>query len=196
MATLPILRQALARPVTPIALPDASRAAVAAVFTRELELLFIQRAKHPDDPWSGHISFPGGKREAQDPDLLATARRETREEVGLDLHRAELLGALDPISTVSGLPNMIVSPYVFLVDQLEDLRPNREVAAVHTLNLGYLLDDRDRGRFSFQFKGHDVTMPKIDLPGDTFLWGMTLRMVDQLLDRIDGRGIGLARIRS
>ena len=196
MPTLPALRQALTRPVTPLDMPDASEAAVAAVFTANLDLLFIERAKHPGDPWSGHISFPGGKREPEDPDLLGTAQRETWEELGLDLSGAELLGGLDEITTVAGLPNMIVRPYVFLMEELPALKPNPEVAQVHLRSLRSLLDDHGRGRFSFDFKGHPVTLPKIDFaPGDTFLWGMTLRMVDQLLDRIDGRGIGLARIR-
>ena len=57
--------------------------------------------------------------------------------------------------------------------------------------------DEGRGRFTLDFRGQNVVMPKVDTPfaGDAFLWGMTLRMVDGLLDRMDGRGIGLARIR-
>ena len=85
---------------------------------------------------------------------------------------------------------------MFLVDDIPSLTPNIEVAHVHLMPLEHLLQDRLRGQFSFQFKGHPVTLPKIDFPGEAFLWGMTLRMVDQLLDRLDGRGIGLARLRT
>ena len=46
-------------------------------------VLLIKRAEHPLDPWSGHIGLPGGRRETDDLDVLATARRETHEEVGL-----------------------------------------------------------------------------------------------------------------
>ena len=64
---------------------DKTRAAVAAVLgpTPEgLQLLFIERAQHPDDPWSGHIAFPGGRIEIDDPSPRAAAERETLEEVG------------------------------------------------------------------------------------------------------------------
>ena len=66
---------------------DKTQAAVAAVFhlrRDDLYLLFIERAAHPTDPWSGHIAFPGGTAEPDDPDLKYTAERETREELGLD----------------------------------------------------------------------------------------------------------------
>src|SRR5688572_15001632 len=81
-------------------------AAVAAIL-REVpgmsaaELFFIRRAEHPQDPWSGHIAFPGGRRDPGDPNLLATAMRETLEEVGIDLSRAKLLGRLPDVPSFS-----------------------------------------------------------------------------------------------
>lgn len=197
MTGLDRLRQVLDAPTTPLAHPGGARAAVAAVFSHDLELLFMQRATVPGDPWSGHISFPGGRAEPGDPSLLHTAIRETREELGLDLERGEVLGRLDDVSTVSGLPPMVVQPWVFLVPDFGELAPNREVAAVHRVHLETLLSDHGRSTFQLDFRGHPVTMPRIvdPFPG-AFLWGMTLRMVDGLLDRLDGRGIGLARLRS
>src|SRR5438105_2270539 len=74
------------------------KAAVAAIVRErnaELELLFIRRAEHPQDPWSGHMAFPGGRVDHDDPDALAAAVRETREELGLDLGvHGEKLGEL------------------------------------------------------------------------------------------------------
>ena len=64
----------------------------------EPEVLLIRRAEKVGDPWSGHMAFPGGRADPRDPDLRATAVRETREEVGLDLENdAELIGILDDI---------------------------------------------------------------------------------------------------
>ena len=63
-------------------------AAVALVLrpgTGGLEALFIKRAEHPDDPWSGHVGLPGGRAEDSDPGLVHTAVRETEEEIGLRL---------------------------------------------------------------------------------------------------------------
>jgi 8-oxo-dGTP pyrophosphatase MutT (NUDIX family) len=65
---------------------------------RRLELLFIQRAASERDPFSGHVAFPGGRRDASDEDDLACAIRETSEEVGIDLTASRhfsLLGRLD-----------------------------------------------------------------------------------------------------
>src|SRR5437868_134308 len=67
------------------------RAAVAAVLRQgeiEPEVLFIHRAEHPLDPWSGHMAFPGGRVEPQDASEQAAAERETEEEVGLRLAEA------------------------------------------------------------------------------------------------------------
>jgi 8-oxo-dGTP pyrophosphatase MutT (NUDIX family) len=74
-----------------------TQAAVAVVLRgppEERAVLLIQRAQRAGDPWSGDISLPGGRRQPEDADLVATARRETREEVGLDLTDAALLGWL------------------------------------------------------------------------------------------------------
>ncbi|HXB54963.1 MAG TPA: CoA pyrophosphatase, partial [Vicinamibacteria bacterium] len=61
------VRRALAlRPPTQVAEPAASRAAVALILreaARGLELLFIRRAEHDGDPWSGQVGFPGGRAE-------------------------------------------------------------------------------------------------------------------------------------
>src|SRR3990172_9746127 len=76
--------------------PTNARAAVALVFREGrdgLELLFIKRAEHERDPWSGHIGFPGGRSEPGETDLRTTVARETAEETGLDLARdGELAG--------------------------------------------------------------------------------------------------------
>ena len=80
-----------ARPFSADSDEPGERAAVTAVIRnhpeRGAELLVIRRAEHPLDPWSGHMAFPGGRRELTDPDLSHTALRETFEEVGLDLRR-------------------------------------------------------------------------------------------------------------
>src|SRR5439155_1604605 len=79
----------------PVDAPGARPAAVALVLIegREgLEALFIHRAERAGDPWSGQVALPGGRHEPSDPDLLATAIRETLEETGVDLSRAECLG--------------------------------------------------------------------------------------------------------
>src|SRR4051812_23466320 len=98
---------------------EGRRAAVAIILREHeggLEALFIRRADHPLDPWSGQMAFPGGRQDPEDADLLATALRETVEEVGIDLAAAgELLGTLDEVRAMARMRPMdlVIAPYVF-----------------------------------------------------------------------------------
>ena len=70
----------------------------------------------------GQISFPGGVRDSTDPDLLATALRESEEEIGLDPAKAAVWGTLSPVATVTGY---WVIPFVALIPCPYDFRLNR-----------------------------------------------------------------------
>ncbi|MCO4744666.1 MAG: CoA pyrophosphatase [Proteobacteria bacterium] len=193
MPTLDRIRQALARePFTAPTLDDKRDAAVAAILNKDLDLLLIRRATRERDPWSGHLSFPGGRRDPTDFDMLHTARRETVEEVGLDLSNADLLGRLDDVATKRPV-QMLVRPYVFAVEDYGDLKLEAsEVAGIHTLPVAHLLQGRGRSSFTFQWQGNDVELPKVDFD-DVMLWGLTLQLIDDLLHRLDGQGTGLRR---
>ena len=87
---------------------------------REAQLLFTQRTFTVKDH-RGQISFPGGVQDAEDPDLLATALRETQEEIGLDPEAVEVLGALPPVATITGYR---ITPFVGLIPHPYDFHPN------------------------------------------------------------------------
>lgn len=103
---------------------NARRAGVLALFYPHLSdeggkynhnLIFIQRSsREPRDRHSGQISFPGGSHESGDQDLAATATRETWEEIGVPVHRIEVLGALTDLYIP--VSNFLVSPYVGYID--------------------------------------------------------------------------------
>src|SRR5436190_18460752 len=80
----------------------------------------------------GHISFPGGRRESGDQDLLATALRESFEEIGLDPLRVEIFGRVDDFSTRDG--NIFIAGFVGLIDPAASPYPwrpaQREVAEI------------------------------------------------------------------
>ena len=67
----------------------------------DAEVIFIKRAARTGDRWTSHVAFPGGKRDPEDEDDKATAIRETREEVGLDLSGSDVIH-------VGNLPERIV----------------------------------------------------------------------------------------
>jgi 8-oxo-dGTP pyrophosphatase MutT (NUDIX family) len=169
------------------------RAAVAAILTPDLDLVFMRRAEYEGDPWSGHVAFPGGGVEPTDRDGLAAAVRETEEEVGVRLDEAEWLGELDVLGPQVNPFAIRIEPYVFALRSPPRFRLNGEVQSIHLLSLDALLRGDGRKAFEYDWKGQKMTLACVDFDG-VRLWGLTLRIVDDLLHRLDGRGIGLDRI--
>lgn len=198
MATVEQLRRALAAPPATLT-PSAGRAAVAAVLAPApagWELLLVRRTARPGDPWSGHLAFPGGRVEPGE-DPFAAALRETVEEVGWALDPSWLLGRLDDLPAVGGRPGMVIHPFVFLAPALPTaLTPQpAEVEEALWVPLRHLLSDEGRGPMEWRRGELRATLPKVELPTTPVpLWGLTLRMVDDLLHRLDGRGVGLERV--
>ncbi|WP_419162551.1 NUDIX hydrolase [Candidatus Palauibacter sp.] len=153
----------------------------------DLELLFVRRAKVPGDPWSGHMALPGGHRDGADADLLETARRETREEVGLDLPRRAFLGRLDDLHPVTRrIPSILISPFVAWHDRDIGVATNDEVQYHVWVPLGALRDPARRSEVRFADGGRERMYPSILFEGDT-IWGLTHRVVMNFLDILTER---------
>jgi 8-oxo-dGTP pyrophosphatase MutT (NUDIX family) len=177
-------RLAAHRPVTD---DDASLlwAAVAVVLVPSPDsVLLIRRADRAGDPWSGHMALPGGRREDQDADLVATAVRETDEEVGLALTRADLLGSLDDVvPRTPVLPPTAVRPYVFSLPERPVLRPNAEVAAYRWAELDHLLLPATYQTVHFDIRGERRAFPAYQLE-EAVVWGMTERILTSLFEQL------------
>jgi 8-oxo-dGTP pyrophosphatase MutT (NUDIX family) len=161
--------------------PGARPAAVALVLVpgaRGVELLFIRRAERADDPWSGQIAFPGGRRDPGDPDLLATALRETREETGVDLTAAERLGVLDDlVPSTPTLPPVLVRPFVFALRERPALAAERrEVARAFWVALGRLAARGARQDLVLTVRGVERRFPAYRVGADV-IWGLTERIL-------------------
>jgi 8-oxo-dGTP pyrophosphatase MutT (NUDIX family) len=145
------------------------------VFTRRRDDL----RRHP-----GEISFPGGRREAQDSDLLATALRETEEEIGLPRGEVEVLGALQPTPTIA--TGYAVYPFVGLIEpgRAWSLSP-REVAAVLEPSLADLRAGHAHRRLLR--RGLPIRTETY-VVGDDLIWGATARMIADLLHRLGDLG--------
>jgi len=147
-----------------------------------LEMLFIERAEHENDPWSGNLAFPGGKVEPGEEPRQA-AERETLEEIGLDLGSARYLGRLSDIAT-SNLP-VRVSCFVYgvpgtdMVTVLSD-----EVGDLFWIGLDDLLATERHVTTMVSFADKEFEVPAIRLPqpGKPLLWGLTYRLVMQFLE--------------
>jgi 8-oxo-dGTP pyrophosphatase MutT (NUDIX family) len=178
-------------PEPPVAQPR--RAAVAVVIRTHPEhgpeVLFIRRAEHPNDPWSGHMAFPGGREEPSDGDLLQTALRETREEVSLDLERhATLLGRLDELPAVARgrRTGLTIAPFVFELAHREvELAFNYEVQEVVWAPLELLFRGELSTTFPYDLAGQRLELPAHDVDG-RIVWGLTHRMLESLFVLLRG----------
>lgn len=147
------------------------------------EFLLMQRARHDNDPWSGQMSFPGGKIDPQDNSAKAAAVREAYEEVGVSLTEEEYLGQLDDIYgfKVDGVYSVLVSSFVFKVNRDPELVANHEVADLVWLPISYL-DNPDNAYSHSDPRNPSLKMPAVMINQDKeqILWGLTLRMLSRL----------------
>ena len=145
---------------------------------RPPSLMFIRR--HADLPThAGQIAFPGGKRDAEDVDLRATALRETHEELGIDAAAIEVIGLLDDIPTPTGF---VVTPVVGHVRGPLALTPaTSEVAEVFSCPLDELArPERYRHSGERSFLGVRYVMHEFQW-NEHRIWGATAHMTVQLL---------------
>ena len=154
----------------------------------EAEILMIKRAEHQGDPWSGHMAFPGGRMEPEDRHGLDVAMRETREEIGLSLSDGEpCIGRLSELMTHFQLKRrpMIVSPYLFRLERQVEFELNHEVAEVIWVPLSFLCDRDNREIMHWQRGNVPIPLPCYYYRGRR-IWGLSLMMLDELLDLLPG----------
>jgi len=145
-------------------------------------VLLIRRAERADDPWSGHMGLPGGRQDPADPDLLATAMRETVEEVGYELTSEGLLGSLDDVWPRSPAPRLIVvRPFVFAVAERPSVTLSGEVAGAFWVPIAELSDPAVYHDTVIAHRGLDLIFPAYHLEQGV-VWGLTERILTPLLE--------------
>lgn len=161
-------------------------AAVAIVRTRgrNESILFIRRSEREEDSWSGHWSFPGGRRDPEDPDPLHTALRELEEECGIRLSREHMETALPTVVARRRTgPFLLVAPFVFGVDgELPTVLDPREAVAAVWIPRSLLCDPAQHCLRPVPHRPDEMLFPAIDLNGVP-LWGFTYRLLTDWLDR-------------
>jgi 8-oxo-dGTP pyrophosphatase MutT (NUDIX family) len=158
------------------------RAAVAVVLHGEPtpRVLLMKRAERAGDPWSGHISLPGGGYQASDGDLRVTAIREAREELGIDLDGARMLGNLAALHPRSSGPTAIeVTPVVFATRVPLEPVCGPEALAAFWLPLDLAASGALEGRY--QVPASPMTFPSWTYEGHV-IWGLTRRILDIVLE--------------
>ena len=157
-----------------------AKAAVALIETTQgpPAVLLIRRASRDGDPWAGHWALPGGRRQHDDADLLATALRETREECGITIPRESLLRDCGTHHAGRHVGHPIpVAVYHFRIDHRPRITPEpTEVAASHWCPLVYLRDRSAHRRGCVNRHQPHAEYPYLPVQ-DHPLWGFTYGVV-------------------
>ena len=158
------------------------RQAAVALLLRErdrgLELLVIRRAENEHDPWSGHMALPGGGYEPGDSSVYDTARRETLEEIGIDLDEGQFLGRLDDVGPRRMPGQLVVSTVVVAIDAEPGPLDQREVVEAFWVPVDSLVDE------TVEIPDFPGSWPAFTYKDHYIIWGLTHRILTQLWDLI------------
>ena len=180
--TLDRLRSILASKINPV-LEDYGEnklASILVVIYGESPLVVMtEKPKHMKFH-AGEISFPGGKLDLNDSNLLETALRETREEIGLDIKPEQVIGQLKPVITLNS--RFTILPFVSVLEKIPPLSANAEVEKIFHIPLEDFLktmsNDPDpthnliQEMYTFEFQGKIV-------------WGASARVLKQIADSLN-----------
>lgn len=165
---------------------DFRRAAVAMLLREqagETEVLFIRRAEHELDPWSGDLAFPGGGVDPTDLSPRAAAERETFEEIGLELAPHLYLGRSDDLA--GAYLSIHIACFVYQLENEANFCLNGEVVDLFWVPFRTLLDPARNCLHEFHYRGAGRCHPVIELPewSNRPLWGITYRLLQNFLGR-------------
>jgi 8-oxo-dGTP pyrophosphatase MutT (NUDIX family) len=131
------------------------------------------------------MGLPGGRREEVDTDLVATAIRETEEELGVILDRAMLVGPLDDVFPRSVVTSpFLVRPYLFALPRRVPLNLSAEVATAEWIPLGRLLDPATYQSVTLTIGESSRAVQGYVLGPEQVIWGMTERVLTPILDAL------------
>ena len=133
------------------------------------------------------MGLPGGRREEVDADLVATAIRETEEELGVRLDRSMLVGMLDDVFPRSQVTSpFLVRPFLFSLPARQPLTLSEEVASAEWLPIARLLDPALYQNVTLTLGGAERVVQGYVLDQERFIWGMTERVLTPVLEVLKG----------
>ena len=135
MIQLDDLKSTLSTPINPkIETDDKYRLAsiLVVIYGKDPIVVMTEKPKHMKFH-AGEISFPGGKLDSADSDLLQTALRETSEEIGLTISKEQVVGQLEPVITLNS--GFLILPFISVVDEISSLSANCEVEKIFHIPL-------------------------------------------------------------
>jgi len=138
---------------------------------------FIQRPTY-EGVHGGQISFPGGKKEDSDPDLIHTALREASEEIGVNFSEINVIGTLTPLYIP--VSNIIVTPVVCWMEKQPVLKPQEEeVVFIIEADIRTLINPAIIKIKPFEIRGEMIDIKYFDY-NDNVIWGATAMILHEL----------------
>ncbi len=147
----------------------------------QLEVLFTKRATHLKHH-PGQVSFPGGKVEPSDKNLIETALRETFEEIGISADSIQILGQLNSYHTISGY---VVTPVIAFVDANQNYAiDENEVSEIFHVPLQHFLHEPNHHTVNLKHKGKNHPVHFMPYQGYN-IWGATAAMLKDLVTHLN-----------
>ena len=161
------------------------RAAVSVISIKGQEIILIKRAQREEDPWSGHIGFPGGREELSDEqNPFYTAIRETKEEIGIQLSSNDLTRGLTPLLPDKDFRGYKLElwPFFFEVNNDQDfILDHNEVDKIIRLPQAKVTKDFKLSEREFTiFNGQKLQLPCLELDDGSLIWGLSLMILTEL----------------
>lgn len=179
------VKDALSSSINPMAediLKTKLAAVMITIYGGEPTIIMTERPKTMNHH-AGEISFPGGRWHKKDTDLLDTAIRETREEIGIEITRGQVIGQLKSVTTLNS--GFTIAPFITIQNEIPLLTPNSEIESILNIPLIPLLktieEDNDPNHksiqemYTFTFQNH-------------LIWGASARMLNQILNILSAHG--------
>lgn len=142
-------------------------------------IILTRRASHMSSH-AGEVAFPGGKCDSTDASVIATALRESREEIGLPEDQVQVIGELDVFTSKVGLK---VQPIIGMVPNDLQLVPNPgEIESIFRVPVEFFLNEKVSYTHKFRFMGQEIVVPSFNF-GDYVIWGLTAFMIVDLMKR-------------
>jgi len=128
---------------------------------------------------SGQISLPGGKMENSDRDLIETALRETKEEIGVTVSKSEVVGSLSELYIMASHFN-ILPVVAVLASKPEIIADEREVQEVIIASLDDLLLTETSKEKDILVRGYEIIAPYFDISNEV-VWGATAMIISEFI---------------
>ena len=153
-------------------------------YKKDPHIIFTKRSSklssHP-----GEVSFPGGKFEEQDSNLLATAVRESEEEIGIKKLNLEHLGKLPYLISKH---NIEVHPFIAALKEDQEFIANEEIESIFTVPVSYLKNNQNAHIHEFNRQNHNVRISTWHY-NEYVIWGLTAMIAAEFINTCFGGNV-------